>query len=76
MQIDPNSYTLTPTSRGGGSRGGKTGAERMKDSRKNRTPQEQEKDKQKQEGEVGVGNLTSTPAVLKQKVEIVGIYQL
>jgi hypothetical protein len=47
MQIDPNSYTVTQTSRGGGSRGGKTGAERMRDSRKNRTPQEEERDKQK-----------------------------
>ena len=47
MQIDPNSYTVTQTSRGGGSRGGKTGAERMRDSRKNRTPQDIEKDRQK-----------------------------
>ncbi len=46
MQIDPNSYTVTQTGRGGGSRGGKTGAERKRDSRKNRTPEEQEKAKQ------------------------------
>ena len=47
MQIDPNSYTVTQTSRDGGSRGGKTGAERKRDSRKNRTPEEIEKDRQK-----------------------------
>ena len=47
IQIDPNSYTVTQTSRGGGSRGGKTGAERKRDLRKNRTPEEIEKDRQK-----------------------------
>jgi hypothetical protein len=48
MQIDANSYAVTQTSRGGGScRDGKTGVERKRDSRKNRTPEEIEKDRQK-----------------------------
>ena len=49
MQIDPNSYTVTETSRkrGGGSRGGRTEAERKRDLRKNRTPEDIEKDRQK-----------------------------
>ncbi len=49
IQIDPNSYTVTQTSRSGVSRGGKTGAERKRDSQKNVTPvtEEIEKDRQK-----------------------------
>ncbi len=49
MQIDANSDTVTETSRkrGGVSRGGRSEAERKRDLRKNRTPQEVEKDRQK-----------------------------
>ena len=49
MDIDPNSHTVTETSRkrGGGCRGGRTEAERKRDLRKNRTPEDIEKDRQK-----------------------------
>ena len=49
MEIDPNSHTHSETSRkrGGGSRGGKSGAERIRDFRNNQTPEEKEKEKQK-----------------------------
>ncbi len=48
MEIDPTSHTVTETSRkrGGGSRGVKSGAERIRDLRKNRAPEETEKEKQ------------------------------
>ncbi len=54
MEIDPKSHTLTETSRkrGGGSRDGKSGAERIRDFRNNQTPEEKEKkktEKQRQE---------------------------
>jgi hypothetical protein len=53
MEIDPTSHTVTETSRKrvGGSRGGKSGAERIRDFRRNRTPEEKEKEKQRQRHE-------------------------
>ncbi len=47
MQIDPNSCTVTETSRKRGSTGGRTEAERLRDWRKNRTPEQMEKARQK-----------------------------
>ena len=49
MEIDPTSHAVTETSRkrGGGSRGGKSGADKKRDWRKNRTPEEIEKERQK-----------------------------
>ena len=47
MQIDPNSSTVTETSRKRGSRGGRTDAERLRDWRKNRTSEQIEKGRQK-----------------------------
>ena len=42
MEIDPTGHVVTETSRkrGGGSRGGKSGADKKRDWRKNRTPEE------------------------------------
>jgi hypothetical protein len=49
MEIDPTGHVVTETSRkqGGGSRGGKSGADKKRDWRKNRTPEEIEKERQK-----------------------------
>ena len=49
MEIDPTSHAVTETSRKrvGGSRGGKSGADKKRDCRKNRTPEEIEKERQK-----------------------------
>ena len=47
MQIDPNSSTVTETSRKRGSRGGRTDADRLRDWKKNRTPEQIEKGRQK-----------------------------
>ena len=49
MEIDPSSHSVTETSRkrGGGSRGGKSGADKKRDRRKNRTPEEIENERQK-----------------------------
>ena len=68
IQVDPNSYTVTETSRkrGESSKSGRSGAERVKDWLKNRTHEEIEKERQKdrdrkqREGEVGLVNLTTT----------------
>ena len=46
MQIDPNSCTVTETSRKRGSRGGRTDADRLRDWKKNRTPEQIEKGRQ------------------------------
>ncbi len=49
MEIDPTDHAVTETSRkrGGDSRGGKSGADKKRDWRKNRTPEEIEKERQK-----------------------------
>jgi hypothetical protein len=49
MEIDPTGHVVTETSRkrGGGSRGGKSGADKKRDWRKNRTPEEIEKEGRK-----------------------------
>ena len=49
MEIDPTSHAVTETSRkrGGGSRGGKSGTDKIRDWSKIRTPEQIEKERQK-----------------------------